>query len=239
MTIHAAASSIADRQALSQSEPPHFDRLAKPYRWLEYFSFGPLLQRTRLCWLHEISHCENALVLGDGDGRFTAALLTANPYIHVHAVDVSAAMLHLLSSRCGSHGQRITTEQADLRTWTPQAVSAAENATRYDLIVTHFFLDCLTADEAANLANRLSSATTPETTWLVSEFAIPRTRYGRWVAAPVVALLYRAFGLITGLRVRRLPDHASVLEHAGWQLDAARPHAGGLLVSQLWKRIQQ
>lgn len=218
-------------QYAAQGETLHFDRLARPYRWLEYFSFGPLLQRTRMCWLGEINHCRKALVLGDGDGRFTAAMLAAHPRIHVHAVDVSAAMLRLLRTRCERESNRISTEQADLRRWTPQA-----GVTGYDLIVTHFFLDCLTSDEAANLADRLTPSVAPEAMWIVSEFAVPSTLYGRWVAAPIVTALYRAFRLITGLRVRRLPDHASALEHAGWQLDAVRNHVGGLLVSQMWKR---
>jgi SAM-dependent methyltransferase len=221
-------------QAVSRGEILHFDRIARPYRWLEYLSFGPLLSRTRTHWLPETAVCSRALVLGDGDGRFTASLLAANRQIRAHAVDISRTMLTLLENRCRKEASRLTVEQADLRAWSPSP--AIEDAGSFDLIVTHFFLDCLTSREAADLAGRLTKAATPEATWLISDFAIPSTRYGRWIAAPVVALLYRAFGLITGLRVRRLPNHATALERAGWQLHASYSHAGGLLISQLWRR---
>jgi len=218
----------------TQDKAPRFDRIAKPYRWLEYFSFGPLLQRTRTHWLPALADRRQALVLGDGDGRFTAALLAANHQIRVHAVDGSAAMLQLLESRCQSESVRLTTEQADIRNWTPQSQTDA-----YDLIVTHFFLDCLRQEEAAQLTQRLAPITCRNALWLVSDFAIPSTRYGRWIAAPIIASLYRAFAVLTGLHIRRLPDHAAALQSAGWQLQSVQNRAGGLLFSQIWKRSER
>lgn len=227
------AKQLSDTGEKTRAAPdaPHFDRIARPYRWLEYLSFGPLLQHTRTHWLSAISNCRSALVLGDGDGRFTAALLAANPEIRIHAVDLSPAMLNLLAYRCNAANPAMfSTETADLRLWSPPA-----NA-RYDLVATHFFLDCLTTEEISALAQRLTPAITPEATWLVSDFAIPRTPYGRWIAAPIVAVLYRAFALLTGLGVRRLPDHAAALKDANWRLERRHHRLGGLLVSQFWKR---
>lgn len=209
---------------------PEFDRLARPYRWLEYLAFGPLLQRTRTHFLPQLAACRNALVLGDGDGRFTAAMQRAHPGVHVHAVDLSAAMLRALAGAAGLHHDRLSTEQADLRAWTP-----APNRP-YDLVATHFFLDCLTTSEIATLAARLGRAVTPDAIWIVSDFAVPATLYGRLVAAPLVALLYLAFRLLTGLPTQSLPDHAGALNAAGWTLESKQERLGGLLVSQLWRR---
>ncbi|HEY9127046.1 MAG TPA: class I SAM-dependent methyltransferase [Acidobacteriaceae bacterium] len=179
--------------------------------------------------LPAIRDCRYALVLGDGDGRFTSALLAAHPGIRVHAVDASAAMLGLLHERCSSFAERLTTEQADLRLWAPSSEA------HYDLIATHFFLDCLATSEISALTQRLAPALSPNAAWLVSDFAVPSTTYGRWIAAPLVAFLYRAFRLLTGLRIRKLPDHASAIGLAGWRLEDSRNLAGGLLISQLWK----
>ena len=104
----------------------------------------------------------------------------------------------------------------------------------YDLIVTHFFLDCLTTIEIQSLAATLRAASTPQTLWLISEFAIPSSLFGRLIAAPLVASLYRAFGLLTGLTVRTLPDHRTALRQSGFTLQQRRPHLAGLLVSELW-----
>jgi hypothetical protein len=48
--------------------------------------------------------------------------------------------------------------------------------------------------------------------------------------------LYFAFGILTGLKQRELPDHSAVLEDAGFVLEQEAIASAGLLTSQLWKR---
>ncbi len=206
---------------------PNFDRLAHLYRWMEVFSFGPWLQRCRCAFLGELSACRRAIVLGDGDGRFCGELLRANRSMEVDAVDVSAAMLRALLRRAGPNARRVRVHCADARAWQPVNPP-------YDAIVTHFFLDCLSEDEVRALAARLQSALPPAGIWALSEFAIPEGGFGRWVARPVVWLLYRAFGLLTGLAVRELPHHAAILRAAGFTLRTRRTFLRGLLVAELW-----
>jgi len=210
---------------------PNFDPLACPYRWLEYLTFGPLLQRTRTHYLPQVSNHKSALILGDGDGRFTAQLLRQNPTIRIHAVDISPAMLHSLAQRAHPHQSRLTTQQADLRHWSPTAGSS------YDLVVTHFFLDCLTTEEIAQLAQRLAPSLTPHALWLISDFSIPPTTFGQTIAKPLVATLYQAFRLLTNLRIHQLPNHPVALASQGWTLQHHHSHLRGLLISQLWTRI--
>jgi trans-aconitate methyltransferase len=206
---------------------PNFDRLAGAYRWLELAAFGPILQQCRCAAIHRLGCCRRALVLGDGDGRFTSRLLRANPTVTVDAVDASPAMLRELVSRAGPDAARVRVHLADARLWQPSGPA-------YDLIVTHFFLDCLTTGEVAALAKRVRGSAAEGATWVISEFAIPRNPFGRLVARPLVAALYRAFGLLTGLRVRSLPDYASALAAAGFRLDARRTWLAGLLTSESW-----
>ncbi len=207
------------------SAPPNFNHLARAYRWMEALTFGPFLMRARCAFLAETQAATRALILGDGDGRFTARLLAANPNLTIDAVDASPAMLQQLHHNAGPNAARIHTHCADIRTWQPQA--------SYDLITTHFFLDCLTTAEVATLATRLRASAAPGALWLVSDFAIPLGP-ARLVAAPLIAALYRAFSLLTGLRIRRLPDHHSALAAAGFILASQRAMLGGILVSQLW-----
>ena len=215
-------SNIPDNRA------PDFNRLARAYRWMEYLSFGPFLWLCRVQFLPQLDGCRNALVLGDGDGRFTAKLLRVNSQIHVHAIDASSRMIESILRAAGPHRNRLTTEVADLRIWRPL------RGEQYDLVVTHFVLDCLSTDEIAFLAQRISRHLAPKVLWLVSEFAVPRSIFGRTFAAPLVALLYRAFGWITGLRRRSLPDHDQALIQAGWVLHSHYTSLNGLLVSQIW-----
>ena len=103
---------------------------------MEYLSFGPLLWQTRTAWMHHMTGARNALVLGDGDGRFTAALLRSNPQVQVLAVDRSGAMLAALKKRVRVQGDALR-----LRVVCADATAYQASGT-FDLICTHFFLDC-------------------------------------------------------------------------------------------------
>jgi SAM-dependent methyltransferase len=217
------------------NRPPNFNRLARIYRWMEWASFGPWLGHCRTAFLSEAAGCSYGTVLGDGDGRFAARLLAGNPGIRIDAVDASAAMLKSLAHRAGKDSARVRTHLADARCWPAAAGSGtAAEGPCYDLIATHFFLDCLTGEEIESLATRLRRFASPGAIWLVSEFAIPRNLFGRLVAQPVVSGLYLAFATLTGLTVRTLPDHSAALRDAGFTIRKRRMWMGGLLVSELW-----
>lgn len=207
--------------------PPNFNRLARAYRWMELVSFGPWLGRCRCAFLDELRTARRALIMGDGDGRFAARLLKENPLVRIDAVDASNTMLSALVRNAGPYAARVRTHLADARLWKPADPP-------YDLVVTHFFLDCLTAGEVTSLAARLRCRVTPRARWLVSEFAVPNSWFGWLVARPLITTLYGIFRLLTGLSVRRLPNHRSALAQAGFTLARQRQWLGGLLVSELW-----
>jgi hypothetical protein len=209
---------------------PNFNGLARIYRWMELLTFGPWLERCRCAFLGDLAGCRRAAILGDGDGRFTAQLLRVHPTIEIDAVDLSAVMLRTLLGRAGHNVARVRVHCVDARTWQPANPP-------YDLVVTHFFLDCLSEDEVRALADKLRGALSPDGLWVVSEFAIPEGAFGRWVARPMVWLLYRAFGLLTGLAVGNLPDHAGALRAAGYTLRKRRCFLRGLLIAEIWARF--
>jgi ubiquinone/menaquinone biosynthesis C-methylase UbiE len=208
-----------------------FDRIARHYRWMERLTFGRSLERCRNHFLPRLADCRSALVLGDGDGRFLAGLLACNAPVRVDAVDSSAAMLRLLSERCSAAAHdaemRLHTHHASALVFTPER--------SYDLIVTHFFLDCLTQTELDRLCARLGAHLEPGAMWLVSDFRIPEGAM-RWPAQAVVRLLYLAFRVLTGLHTSALPDHAAALTSAGFARIAERHSLAGLLTSELWRR---
>ena len=213
--------------------PPDFNRLARLYLWMEAATFGPWLWWCRCAWLDQPGSLPlpaqegRALVLGDGDGRFTAHLLRTYPHIHVNAVDASPAMLRSLHKRAAPNASRLCIHLADARSFQPPAPP-------YTLIATHFFLDCLTTAEVQSLAETLRRCSSPQTHWLVSEFAIPKGWFGTVLARPLVRLLYFAFGHLTGLTVRKLPNHKTALSQSGFTLLNQKTWLFGLLTSELW-----
>jgi ubiquinone/menaquinone biosynthesis C-methylase UbiE len=206
----------------------NFDRIARPYRWLEYISFGPWLARCRNVQLAHLTGARHALVLGDGDGRFLARLLAANPTLTADVVDSSHAMLTLLDRRLRRYQvhQRIRLHNVDALSWNPTG--------SYDLIVSHFFLDCFFPHQLEQLFDSVLPHALPGAQWVVSEFAIPRNPFAACLAHRIIRWLYRAFGWTTGLRVRAPPDYtASLLRRRLLPLHDRR-YLAGLLCSQLW-----
>jgi SAM-dependent methyltransferase len=210
------------------SSPASFDRLARAYRWMEYFSFGPYLQQCRCLRLTEMASYQRALVYGDGDGRFLAEMVRRAPEIRTTAVDASGKMLLRLAQRLPS-GAQVRLVHADALACAPAEFPEAP----FDLIVSHFFLDCFNEAEIASLVNAAAAKTAH---WVVSDFAIPRRQPARLVGALIVRGLYLAFGLLTGLRTRSLPNHARVMRESGWVLEDRRELLGGLLMSECWRR---
>ena len=211
---------------------PNFDRVAAIYRWAEYLSLGPLLQRTRIHFLNQLNNPRHALVLGDGDGRFLEQLLLRYLDCNALAVDISAAMLDRLRHRSlhsvPNAATRLTTLQRSALD-----LDAPPNT---DLIVTHFILDCFTQSEVDALTQRLAAQLAPGALWLVSDFTLPANPLVRPFARLYIASLYAAFRLLTGLQVRHLPDTQSALHRAGMRRIARRTLLFGLLYTELWQR---
>jgi len=214
--------------------PPHCqrtlvmncDRIASVYRWLEYAAFGRALERRRTAFLGEVSAARRALALGDGDGRALAALVAAAPEARIDYVDASAKMLELAQARAGT--DRVDYRRADAR---GPAFGETLSESEYDLIVTHFFLDCFDERELPRLVARTARAATPSARWIVSEFR-PATGFAKFL----IAVMYAFFGKATGLQTRRLVDHHPHLLREGFRLRRTQQAWAGMLTSELWVR---
>jgi ubiquinone/menaquinone biosynthesis C-methylase UbiE len=203
------------------------DKIARAYRWLEYIAFGRALQRRRFCFLADAVGSRRALLLGDGDGRFLARLAPLSQAC-IDYVDVSGRMLDLARRevlKICAGARCIAYRQADARTL---PLPAAE----YDLIVTHFFLDCFNERDLECLIARTARAAQPGAQWIVSEFRRPP-----W-ATPLLSALYLFFRVTTGLTTRRLMDHRPMLAKHGFRLKREETSRLGLLASELWVNSQ-
>jgi ubiquinone/menaquinone biosynthesis C-methylase UbiE len=214
------------------SRPARFGRLARVYRWMEYFSFGLYLQRCRMLRIAEMVACRRALVYGDGDGRFLAELVRSARGTRIAAVDVSREMLRQATKRLPSEA-RARLVGADALGCEVSAFPEAP----FDLVVSHFFLDCFNEEELFTLVARANAAAVEGAMWVVSDFAAPQQPVARQLGRLVVGGLYLAFGLLTGLRTRRLPDHGRVMRESGWRLEDRRTLLLGLLASERWRRL--
>lgn len=206
----------------------NIDRMARWYRWMEYAALGRALERRRFAFLDRLVNARRVLILGEGDGRALARLLVVAPQAEVDVVEVSGKMIELARQRTGNC-ERVRFRQED-------ALGAALPGNHYDGVVTLFLLDCFDEREAGILIRRLASAMTPEGRWLVSEFAIPERGWRRWHARVWIWVLYRFFGIATGLRTRALPPIERLMREAGMRRLEFSEERGGLLRSEVWGR---
>lgn len=201
------------------------DRIAGVYRWLEFLAFGSTLQRRRCEFLDLIGDTRTALVIGDGDGRFLAELNKRYPNMEVDSIDFSARMVALARRRIVS--SRIRFLKADART-------VPFPRDEYDVIVTHFFLDCLSEADAGAFIASVSAVAAENARWIVSEFRMPAHGWRALHATLWLKTMYLFFRLTTGLSTCRLPHYHETLRAHGFRLEREVTERFGLVASEYW-----
>ncbi|MEZ6195109.1 MAG: class I SAM-dependent methyltransferase [Planctomycetota bacterium] len=214
-----------------------FDRLAAPYAVLESLAFQGALQRARTEDLDALSGARRALILGEGDGRFLEALARrrrasdARTPLAIDVVESSAAMRERTRRRLpdpAAPGLELRWIEEDARGFRPEADA-------YDVIVTHFFLDCFTAATLDELVPRLAGGLREGGTWTIADFRMPASGFGRVHAAAWLAVLHAFFRRTAGIEARRLTDPATFLSLAGLRLEARRTWRAGLVAAERWR----
>jgi ubiquinone/menaquinone biosynthesis C-methylase UbiE len=203
-------------------------KLARWYQLLEYAAFGRALERRRFAFLYRLVDARHVLILGEGDGRALARLLKLAPHARFDVVESSPEMVALARRRTGNPDRVCFVNQ--------DANGFAFSAGHYDAVLTLFFLDCFTENDARRLIQRLQKVLAPAGLWLVSDFAMPPNGWRRWHAWVWIFTMYRFFGWTTGLRVRSLPPIGKLLEEAGLRRVAFESERAGLIVSEVWAR---
>lgn len=211
-----------------------FDAIAPWYQTLETIAFDGALQRCRVACLGEIGSPRRALILGEGDGRFLREVLQAHPAIEIDCVDSSERMLRLAQQRIERElpegVNRVRFLQRDIMSWAlPEA--------HYDLVVTHFFLDCFPAAELAGVMNRLARSAKRTADWLLADFRTPGSGFSRFRARVWLAVMYNFFRLTARIKANDLIDPTPFMQAEGFALVRQHLFRCGMLKSQLWRRL--
>ncbi|MDB6124222.1 MAG: hypothetical protein JWQ71_3215 [Pedosphaera sp.] len=209
-----------------------FDLLAPHYRWMEWVLAGSKLQRCRTEFIHAIPAPRQVLMLGEGNGRCLIELLRAYPLARFTCVDASRRMLDCARKRIEKHGlsvEKVEFIHADILKWSPAPQ-------QFDLIVSHFFLDCFEREQIEEIVSRLALGATAEARWLLADFCEPAAGLAKWRARLVLKLMYFFFRQVTRLPASRLTPPDPMLLRNGFTLRERRLADWGLLHSDLWVR---
>lgn len=188
------------------------------------------MQHCRTSFLTEIAETRHALLLGEGPGRFLVELLRANPRVIVTCIERSSRMIEAAGLQLSvAERTRVRFVQADALAWQPPHGV-------FDVVVTHFFLDCFPPEELAALVTKVAASAAPEARWLLADFHQPEGGWRRWRARLVLALMYGFFRAVTGLSARRLTPPDEFLIRGRFRLVTRRLANFGMIHSDLWQR---
>jgi ubiquinone/menaquinone biosynthesis C-methylase UbiE len=211
-----------------------FDLLAPHYRWIEFVSAGEKLQRCRTEFLQRVAGAKRVLIVGDGNGRFLLECRRQLPDAKITSVDASARMLGLARRRLERHGVNSASIDfvcADALAWTPPE-------REFDLIVTHFFLDCFRREQVEALVAKFARAAGPRANWLLADFQVAPTGLARQRSRLILWTLYRFFRVMTGLSATVLTRPDVFLQQNGFTLRERRVYDWGMLYSDWWQRTE-
>jgi ubiquinone/menaquinone biosynthesis C-methylase UbiE len=204
-----------------------FDLLAPHYYWLEEIVFARRLQDARMAFVRRLSEPRRVLVVGEGDGRFLGEFIRLYPSAEIDCIDASPRMLALAQQRTRGGLIRflnVALEEAEL----------PEKA--YDLLVTHFFLDCFAEKTLPGIVRKLAAAAAGEAEWLVAEFQQPTRGWLRFPRRWLISLMYACFRLVAGIEGRRLVDYRQLLRANGFELVGSEGLPDEMIRSEHWRR---
>jgi ubiquinone/menaquinone biosynthesis C-methylase UbiE len=208
----------------------NFDYVARYYRWLETITFGNALQEARIYWIDKIPRPRRALIVGEGNGRFLCELLRIQPKIDVDCVDASGRMLELARGRVRRfHPKSLASVRffhQDVLNWSP--------LDSYDLLVTHFFLDCFPREQVGAIVAKLAHVARPDAVWLVADFCIPHRKFARIHAKFWVRMMYAFFRVIAAIPAKELVDPTPYLQCNGFVGRSRKLSRCGMLRSDLY-----
>jgi len=205
----------------------NFDSVAASYRQLETIVFGDQLQQARVAFLGKIDTPHRVLVLGEGNGRFLREFVRHYPEASVDCVEGSARMIALARRAVGSTSVRFI--EADVG-----AVALVKNS--YDLIVTHFVLDCFSEETLPPLIGRLADAAATDAVWLIADFCYPAGGWRRWWARFLIGFMYLFFRRVAGIEARQLVDYHPALRAQGFECADQMMSPNEMIRSELWRR---
>ncbi|MEQ8425524.1 MAG: class I SAM-dependent methyltransferase, partial [Cyclobacteriaceae bacterium] len=142
-----------------------FDRLAPYYDVLANLAFGGAISRSHKQNFHLISNGATVLILGGGSGKWLRDFLNIHPSAKIYFIEASKKMLERAIGR-SQNNQQIT------------FIHGTEDdvpSIRFDVVITHFFLDMYSADQLEKLIGKIRYLLERKGVWLVSDFEVVKT----------------------------------------------------------------
>lgn len=216
-----------------------FDRIAGIYRWAEGALFGSALQqcRTHELWnpLWDSAPPGKILLVGDGDGRFLVQLAQRFPNSEIVFMDISPKMVALAQARLAQLQQSTSEPVASVRFFVGNALLWRGPTREYDLLITHFFMDCFSKNTLELLIPTLTRSLKPSAHWWITDFHVPARGWKKWRSLFWTWALYQIFRPITQIEASRIVPLQPLLTRNGLRSVSETLLQKDLLTSMIWK----
>ena len=146
------------------------------------------------------------------------------------SIDLSSGMTQRAAQRTSELG---FANRVEFRTGTLDLI---RNDERFDLVVTHCFLDLFGPATLREVVGRLDRSLEPGGLWLFSDFSDEGRGPARAIRRGVTWFLYRFFRATCHIEATTLPDFGAAFAAAGLRKSASSDHMGGLLRAALYQK---
>ena len=165
--------------------------------------FQGSLHSSQIHFLDKLPKLSKALVLGGGTGKFLVALLLSDKVERVVYVDISPGMI----SKAKDKIQKLNLEdKVDFICGGLESIPADQ----YDLICTHYFLDCFGSEQIEEVIQHLKKSLAEDGIWHLTDFYLDSE--SSFLRKKFVAFLYFFFRLSCGLNVDKLANFKKIFK---------------------------
>ena len=209
-----------------------FNKLAPFYGFFSAVISLNKIHKSQLWFLTKKDKYKNAIIIGGGDGKFLAEAVKKGLAEHYFYIDFSSNMLQMAKTR-------IEKENPDyLRsiTFVCGLFNEVPLRQKFDLVVTSYFLDCLSQNEFLIAMHKINAHLSENGTWFFSDFNIPRDNFRKILAKLTIRFIYLIFNFICHWNLKQLPDFTNEFNKYPLTVIAEKYFLGGLLVSRIYKK---
>lgn len=203
-----------------------FSILSSIYDFLGSIVFFGALHRSQVYFIDQLKKPDRALIIGGGTGRFLVDLLKSEKVKNITYVDISQGMIARAKKKVSALGKENQVE------FICGGVDAVPDR-QYDLICTHYFLDCFEEEKLCLILSKLRGLLSKEGEWYFTDFYLDES--SSFIKTKFVGFLYFFFRILCGLKVKILPDFKKVFTDLELNCESEKYFFRGLLRTAIYK----
>lgn len=196
-----------------------FDLLASVYDTLARWVIGKGIMESQKYFLEKLPAKGRVLMLGGGTGWILPFMTEARPQLSIDYIELSEKMLQHARAQPGSdHIRFIRGTQNDIP------------AGKYDVVITHFYLDMFTDLTLTRAVLKIKSSMNPQAQWIVTDFVNTT-----WRHRAMLWIMYRFFRVVAGIEAKTLPAWPEIFAKAGASVQEEKIFSRGFIKAVLFR----